>query len=196
MAQRLALIISHLFDPVLVGLTTLFLVINATTLNNQEKLGWYTIVALTAFIPPVGLLLYERGAGKISDWFITNRNQRKDILLMALFSNLVLVAVTFLFSAPTLLYVFAVISLLINMVTYFITVYLNFKISVHAIATTVLVLVLLLIYSPNLWAGTGLIPVVAWARWRVKGHSLSELSSGVFLAVLVTLFVFKIFALV
>lgn len=196
MGYKLAILLSHIFDPIFLSLLTLFLVINETSLIPTHKLGWYTIVIFVAFLPVLAFFIYQRTTGKISDWFISKRGERKDVLLVAVVSSLALLIVTLFLKSPLLLFLFTIITFVINGITYFLTAYTSFKISVHAMSTTLFVLVLILVYSPGLWPSALFIPAVAWSRWKLHGHTLSELLGGTGLSLFVTLAAFKLFGLI
>lgn len=194
MTHRIAKTISYLFDPIVIGLITIFLIIKATPISGHAKIGWYALVMLVAVVPPVGLFLYQRATGKISDWYISKRSERKDVLLMAVAGNFLLLIVVYLLKAPHLLLVFCLLSLIVDLTVYLVTFF--YKISGHLIATTLFVLVLLLVYSVNWWPTMLLIVLVAWSRLYLKAHTFGEVTSGILAAILLAGVVFKLFSLI
>ncbi len=67
MLTNLANLITRVFDPLIVGLLTVVLIINATPLDLAGKLGWFGLVLLIAVAPVLSLLFYEMKKGKISE---------------------------------------------------------------------------------------------------------------------------------
>lgn len=193
MIHKFATLITYTFDPILISLITIFLVIKSTSLGTGEKLGWYLLVLVVGVLPPVALFLYQRMTGRISDWYITKKAERKDVLLAVVISNLILVLVILFLKGPKILFVFSIISVVIDLVTYLTTFF--YKISGHAMTVTLFVLVLILIYSPNWWPAIFLILLVGWSRYTLKKHTLGQLILGVFVSVSTTFLFFRLFAL-
>ncbi|HEX7456743.1 MAG TPA: hypothetical protein VF303_04795, partial [Candidatus Nanoarchaeia archaeon] len=71
----------------------------------------------------------------------------------------------------------------------------SLKISVHSELITTFVMTAILTVSVSLIYLAVLILLVAWARLRLKAHSVSEVSFGTMLAILVVYFVFSVFGL-
>jgi membrane-associated phospholipid phosphatase len=191
--NRFAKIISAVFEPFTVSFVALVLVLSSLDLNLSTKLVWFFTALILGGLPPVLVLIYEKKIGKIHDWFMTNRLERRDVQLAWFFgSALFLITAQFL-AAPRLLLALSVtmllISLLITLATFF------WKVSVHMVGVTLFVLLMLLIYSPSFLWLVVLIPVVAWARIKLKAHTITQVTVGTIITIIITYAVFSLFGL-
>ena len=193
MITRLAKIISAVFEPFTISFVALILVISSLNLNLQDKVLWFLIGIVLGGLPPVLVLIYEKKIGKIHDWFMTNRLERKDVQLAWFFGSALFLIVAQFQSAPRLLIALSatmfLISLLITLATFF------WKVSVHMVGVTLFVLLMLLIYSPGFLWLVILIPLVAWARMKLKAHTLSQVTVGTIITIVITYTVFSLFGL-
>jgi len=190
---KVAYYISHLFDPFAVSLLAWVLVINSLDETFNTKLIWLLIVAVVSGLPPFGVLLYERKVGKISNWLMTNRLERRDVQIAWVFGSSMLAIIFRLIEAPRVLSALALAMLLISLVVTFVNRY--WKISVHMVGMVLFILVMLLVYSSNwLWLVI-LLPIVAWSRVKLGHHTLSQVTVGTIVAVIITYFSFSLFGL-
>ncbi|MCL5411764.1 MAG: phosphatase PAP2 family protein [Patescibacteria group bacterium] len=192
-SAKVAEIISSVFDPLILAIVGLFLVLQKSDgiSSSVEFFSWFLAVMVVGILPPLGFLIYRLQTGKIQDWFITNRAERKAILLVVLISSLLLVVLITLLQGPRLLLAFSLILFFINLLISLLTLY--WKISVHTNAITTFILILVLLYGVEYWLSLFLIPLVGWARWELGKHTLSQVVGGSFISVMVFLTVFKIF---
>lgn len=191
--KRLAQIISICFEPFTVSFVALTLVTLKLPLISEAKIIWFAIAILLGGLPPTAVYLYERKTGRIHDWFITSRVERKDVQLAWLLGSGLFFLTALFFDAPRLLLALSLtlvwISLLITLVSLF------WKISVHMVGVTLFVMVLLLTYSATYFWALSLLPLVAWARIKLGHHTLSQVTVATILTIVVTYFVFSLFSL-
>lgn len=191
--KKFAKIISVLFEPFTVSFVALFLIVSSLNISFEEKIFWFLLAVLLGGLPPAVVLIYEKRSGKIRDWFMTNRLERRDVQLAWFFGSLLfLIAANFL-DAPRLLVALSVtmliLSLLITLATLF------WKVSVHMVGVSLFVLLLLLVYSASfLWVAV-LIPLVAWARVKISAHTLTQVTIGSIITIIVTYISFSFFGL-
>lgn len=193
MVKLLADTISIVFEPFTVSLVSLILITTQLKLGLESKLVWFLTAAVLGGVPPTAVLIYEKKIGKIKDWFITNRLERRDVHLAWFFGSVLFVVVAVLFQAPRLLMALSLtlmfLSLAIGLINSF------WKISVHMVGVTLLIVVLLLVYSAGfLWAVV-LLPLVAWARISLGHHTLSQITVATILTIIITFGVFSLFGL-
>ncbi len=191
--KRLAQVISIGFEPFTVSFVALTLVTLRLPLTLESKIVWFVVAILLGGLPPTAVYLYERKTGKIHDWFITNRVERKDVQLAWMLGSGLFFLTALFFDAPRLLLALSLtlvwISLLITIVS------LYWKISVHMVGVTLFVMVLLLTYSANYFWALALLPLVAWARIKLGHHTLSQVTVATILTIIVTYFVFNLYSL-
>ena len=191
--KKLAQTISIAFEPFTVSFIALVLVTLQLPLSAAANLRWFLVAAALGGLPPTLVYLYERKTGKIHDWFITNRLERKDVQLAWFIGSGLFFLVALFFEAPRLLLALSLtlvwLSLLITIISFY------WKVSVHMVGVTLFVMILLLSYSVNFWWLLLLLPLVAWARVNLGHHTLSQVTVASLMTVVVTYFVFNLFGL-
>jgi membrane-associated phospholipid phosphatase len=189
----IARIVSSALEPYTVGTLTLLLIMTKIDQTNQAKITWLLVAFFVGVLPPLIVLVYEKRSGKISDWFMSVREQRRDVQLAWVFGSGVFTALALIYGLPRLISAlslsFFFLSLAITVITFY------WKISVHTAIISLSVLALLLSYSSDLTFLVVLIFLVAWARIRLGAHTLSQVSGGALLAILITYFWFNFFGL-
>lgn len=190
MKQKLATIISHLFDPAVTFPFLLVVMVLKSGLNIfQTKHLLIALFVVDLLIPGIYFFfaLYKHW---ISDWEMSKREERLvpyGLTLVCWLIGLILVHVwgnDFLLNLGLAFYLVA---LLGSVITLF------WKISVHAVANTALALVLNFLFGwrvPWLYL---IIPLVCWARWEKKKHTVAQLVAGFLLSLVVVLSTFRVF---
>lgn len=77
--KKLALAVSFASEPFLVSLFTLFVTVLVIPVEDISKLIWFLTALLLCGVPPLSVYLYERKTGKIHDFFMTKRVERRDV---------------------------------------------------------------------------------------------------------------------
>ena len=193
MLTTIALWVSYISEPFLTSSLAFGLVLFKLDASNSEKITWGLLALFLGALPPILVFLHEKKVGKIKDWMITNRLERRDVHLAWIFGSVLLSLVYSQLSAPRLLIAFAlsifVLSIVITLATFL------WKISVHIVGVTMLILILLLVYSSTYLFGVLIIVIVAWARIYLKHHTLSQVTVASILTISVIYFVFSRFGL-
>jgi len=160
------------------------------------SLLWAVGIALLTLVGPLLILRRELRRGGISDWHISNRKERLRPIPVLLSFLVVIIPLVLLIvlRGPRLLLVGAVIALLLVVCNLVIT--LGWKISQHvssiAASTTLIAATLGIGAAPVLL----LIPLVAWARVKVKAHTVLQTIAGGVVGVSVTLATLRFWGLV
>jgi membrane-associated phospholipid phosphatase len=160
------------------------------------SLLWAVGIALLTLVGPLLILRRELRRGGISDWHISNRKERLRPIPVLLSFLVVIIPLVLLIvlRGPRLLLVGAVIALLLVVCNLVIT--LGWKISQHvssiAASTTLIAATLGIGAAPVLL----LIPLVAWARVKVKAHTVLQTIAGGIVGVSVTLATLRFWGLV
>lgn len=186
---------SAIFDPIIISTLTLFLIIYQTEKDIVSVFKWFVFIIIVGVLPPLIFLAYEKKRGRVTDWFLYNRKERVPIYVATLISlSTTLLLIWRLEGPPNLLFL----SLVSFLNTFFLALatYLGHKPSVHASATTYFVLILVLLFNPQLWPIILLIPLVAWSRWHLKKHTPSQILAGIFITLVVVVLTFKFFAFI
>lgn len=193
MVRRFAQAVSIIFEPFTVSFIALILITSQLDLPTNEKVTWFFVATALGGLPPALVLFYEKRIGKIKDWFITNRLERRDVHLAWFFGSVAFVVLAIFLHAPRLLVALSVDLMLLSLAIGAISPF--WKISVHMVGVTLLFLILLLVYSSAyLWLGL-LLPLVAWARVNLGHHTLTQVTIGTILTIGITYVVFSLFSL-
>lgn len=181
------------FEPFGVAVVTFFLIILKIPVSAKEKLIWSLVAFFVAGLPSLLVLIYQKRKGKITDWFIRRREERVGVQLAWVAGTGIFAILAAAASLPRLLLAlslsFFIISLLITLISFY------WKISVHSSVIAFSVLALILTYNSTLSFLFLLIFLVAWARVRVGAHTLSQVSAGALLSILLTYICFSLFGL-
>ena len=193
MLKKITLWISYISEPFFTSSLAFGLVLLKLDVSDSEKITWGLLALFFGALPPILVFLYEKKMGKIKDWMITNRLERRDVHLAWIFGSALLSLVYWQLAAPRLLIAFTlsifVLSIVITLATFL------WKISVHIVGVTMLVLILLLVYSSAYLFGVLVIAIVAWSRIFIGHHTLSQVTAASILTIVVIYFVFNQFGL-
>lgn len=190
----IAELISLLFDPFgTTLLTSLILIVTSNIILTQTKL---TIVSflLLALAVPAAYLVYGLKTGKIKDIFISDRRERYNLLIIASVVATLFTAILWYFSAPKLILAYSTAALVLALVMTIVTFF--WKISGHTSVLTLNLLTLLFVWQYNhLWLVI-LLPIVAWARIKLKVHTLEQVVAGTVVSTMIFFWVFGWFELI
>ena len=179
--QRLAGIISFVFDPLIEGpllLTALFL--------RKSTADFYLLLMIlffSAFLPIV-FIIYGLKRGFIDDWETTDRKKRYGFNLVCLGGSFLSLILVYFSGDQFLLRLFVSLLVLIffyTLITFF------WKISGHMTANTAFILLANRFLIRQLWWLLFLLPLIAWARLVRKKHDIWQILAGVLLSSVVIL---------
>lgn len=185
-AEKLARAISEVCAPWVLNIG-FFLVLGAYT--NSWTPG-ITAAVGTGLIP-MALILTLMKMGRVGDHHVTSRNQRSLVYAGIIICVVALIAVLLVLETPRLIWV-GVFSALIFLGV-FALVTLKIKASVHVGLWVCLITFLGLTVSPWWFAGLLFTPVTAWARIRIRHHTMPEILAGAVTGAVVTAASYLIF---
>lgn len=172
--KTLARIISYITNPVFILAPIPYLLILKAGYNQNLALKW-TLFSLY-FLAVIGLLVvYEVKNRVFSDFDVSRRKQRQLFFIIIWVASLVYFLSLIFFRAPFILFVstfgaiFGIsVASLINT---------KIKMSLHVATLTAVLFTIIELYelSPFLFL---LIPVVGWARMKIRRHSFAEVIIG------------------
>lgn len=189
--KKLALAVSFASEPFLVSLFTLFVTVLVIPVEDISKLIWFLTALLLCGVPPLSVYLYERKTGKIHDFFMTKRVERRDVQIAWFVGSGLFFLTALFFEAPRLLLALSLTFVWLSLISTLVSLY--WKMSIHMVATTLFVMVLLLAYSANFSWFLLLLPIVAWARLKLGHHTLTQVTLATLVTISVTYFVFSLF---
>lgn len=170
-----ARLISFVFNPLLILIFLPFILVYKSTANLNSSLLWtgYTLI----FLSSIAIFIFFGVRRKIfSDWDVSVRSQRPLLFLFFLILGVLYMLGLFLFQAPRILFI-VLISMLIGVLIVS-AINIKIKASIHVATVAALILGMVLGYGQYYSFLLLIIPLVAWARVKIKRHTVSETIVG------------------
>ena len=167
--------VSNIINPPLVSV--LGIVLMASYLGTSEAYTWAAVFVSIVVIVPTSYVYLLLRQGKIENFHIPNRENRKKPYLVIIGSNLVGVMLMVLFQAPFLLIAFGIMGVMQSTLLYFVNMY--WKISGHTTAISGLSVFLVAALGWSLAPILVMVPLVAWARIRTYSHTFWQTFAGI-----------------
>ncbi len=172
---KAARLVSNIISPPLVSVLGILLMANF--IGTREAWQWaWIFVALVVLVPTLYVVLLLK-QGKIENFHIPNRENRKKPYLVIIGSNLLGVILMALMGAPFLLVAFGVMGVTQSTLLFLINMY--WKISGHATAISGLSVFIVAALGWSLAPVLVMVPLVAWARIRTYSHTFWQTIAGI-----------------
>ena len=169
MLDRIAVTISVLFNPFLLPLASILLIVRMSVATTQQGLLWMVIVILFASVLPMLFILLLFRLGQLSDFRLTVREQRAKPLIFSLVSALVGIGILYFLNVPRQIIWLCIACVINGLVLTLITQV--WKISFHSgVAAGCMTGLVTLISSQFIYLFI-LLPFIAWARVHRKRHT-------------------------
>ena len=169
MLDRLAVTISVLFNPFLLPIASILLIVHMSVSTTQQGLLWMVIVILFASVLPMLFILLLFRLGQLSDFRLTVREQRAKPLIFSLVSALVGIGILYFLDVPREIVWLCIACVINGLVLTLITQV--WKISFHSgVAAGCMTGLVTLISSQFVYLFI-LLPLIAWARVHRKRHT-------------------------
>jgi hypothetical protein len=183
----LAKAISHILNPIITLFPILYILISKFSDNNTYAIKWtlfsYAFVLAVAIFVAIGVEL-----GIFSNFDVSKREQRPLLFSFSAFAAFCYLISVIILGGPKILFVvfFAIVFglLVVIIVNRWI------KASIHLATATAAILFMGIAYQGYLYLLCFLIPLLAWARVRMKEHTVEETVIGTILGVVITLAVY------
>ncbi len=172
--HKLAKIISNLFSPPVLG--TASIVLFAIALRSAFVWLWTGLFLVLCVGIPSGYVAWLARTGRVSDFHIPIRSQRIKPMILMLVMCLISTIFLLRFHPPALLVGFAVLGLAIMVSLFIVT--LKWKISGHATTAAAFCSICLLSFGGMAGFSFFLVPLVIWARVRLKRHTIRQTIAG------------------
>ncbi|MDQ6780889.1 MAG: hypothetical protein M3Z37_07030 [Candidatus Eremiobacteraeota bacterium] len=186
--------LSTIFNPFL-SATTLFIIIARAYSSNIREFWELSFAGLLFFtIAPVLCIFYLYLSGRISDFDMSDRSERRRGFSGFVVTYLVAAIVLTLVHAPVQLIAVTWGYLGATVVIMIVTRW--WKISTHAFGITGPFAAMFLLFNLQPLPYVAIVPLVWWARVYLRSHTITQVLAGAALAVISTLVFFKIFALI
>ena len=172
MLDRIAVTISVLFNPFLLPLASILIIVWLSVTTTQQGLLWMVIVILFASVLPMLFIFILFRLGRLSDVRLTVREQRAKPLIFSLVSSLVGIGILHLLNVPQEIVWLCIACVINGLVLTLITQV--WKISFHSgVAAGCMTGLATLISSQFVYLFI-LLPFIAWARVHRKRHTFLQ----------------------
>ena len=178
--------VSRMTNPLIVALPLFFAVSLSAAPDLFHALGWWGILAAGISVGP--LLFIRRGVrrGSFSDAHVSIRAQRLIPLSFGLLCMLLVLLIVWLTGAPRPLVAAVVATLGATGIATAITHLARYKMSLHLVGVSGSLTLCVLRFGAPALLLFPLLPVVFWARWKVRAHTPDQAATGSLLAILAT----------
>lgn len=181
--------VSFFLGPVFTLFPVLFILVAKFSTDYSHVLKWtlfsYAFVISVALFVIAGVML-----GFFSNFNVSRKEQRPLLFSFTAFAMFCYLVSIFIFNAPKILFIalFAIVLCLIVMIIA------NrwIKASIHLAIFTGAVLFIMVVYRGYSFFLLTLIPLLAWARVKMKEHSPMETVVGSILGIVITLIVYLV----
>ena len=172
MLDRIAVTISVLFNPFLLPIASILIIVWLSVATMQQGLLWMVVVILFASVLPMLFILLLFRLGQLSDFRLTVREQRAKPLIFSLVSALVGSGILHILEAPREIIWLCIACVINGVVLTLITQV--WKISFHSgVAAGCMTGLATLISSQFIYLFI-LLPFIAWARVHRKRHTFLQ----------------------
>ena len=192
--NKFAKIISYIFDGSFISIPILLLICLIVVDNKLEAVGWAFLCLLFGVAIPylyIGFLYKKK---EIDSMHIPKKENRIKPLLLTCASYTVCFIILYVLDGPVFLKsIFAVSivsTIILTIITYF------WKISLHSSWITFIVITFNILFGRWMLLMIPLIPVIGWARVRVKEHTVNQVIFGIGISTITTFFIYHNYGLI
>jgi len=185
---------SNVLNPYLVSLVVIVLLALKSTPSTGDAIKWSLILVAITILPIFSVIVYLAHKEKLDGIFISARQQRNKLYLLASACTIASCLVLLYLGAPLLLV--ATIVAALSAAIIFMGINLLWKISLHTAFAAGSVTALTIVYGAAGALSLMLVPPVAWSRIELEQHSPAQAVAGAFLAALIVVVVFHFFGLI
>lgn len=179
---KIAYAISRIFEPFfLLGILGVVIIFSDYFIG-FNRLGWAIGLVLILGVLPLTTLWLGVKKIKGIDIDFTKKERRTPFILIILFYWLMGMLLAWGLGSPKLILSILLVGVIMNLIVLIINFY--WKVSNHSLAITVVIFFIIELYG---WQYAWLflsIPLVSWARWIQKKHTIGQLVGGVLLGIL------------
>jgi len=194
MSNYLARLTSNVFNPFLVSFVVIILLAFESTTTTAGAFQWLAISIALSVLPIFIFIIFMVRIKKLDGIFVNPRQQRNKIYVLATVLAAIGVAILYSINAPKLLFVTFVAGLAAIII--FMSINLYWKISLHTGFIAAAVAILIIAFGAIAAWSAILIPLVGWARLKMRLHSPAQVANGAILAAGIVLIAFHLFGMI
>jgi len=175
-SEKWAKIISFVFDGSFISIPIFIIICLAVVDNIMVAISWALLCLLFGAMLPFLYIFFLYRKNKIYDIHVPEKGNRIKPLLFTSLSNTVGLIVLYILDAPIFLKVIFILTLISTSILTVITYY--WKISLHASWITSVVITFNVLLGPWMLLLLPLIPIIGWARVKVRRHTTPQVVLG------------------
>ena len=184
-----AKVISTVMHPLFLPVVVLLLVTYAGSSRIRVFLGWALIILFFLIVLPLTYVYLKSpraasGAKRIQDPAVFFRQHPRGICVVGLVCALPCILLLMFLNAPSLLVATLVALLATSLALALVNMF--YRASYHLAAITTLVIAVVLIWGQVAFPVLAAIPLVGWAIYSLRRHSLAQLAAGFGLALIIS----------
>ena len=187
-AERIARILSYIFDGSFISIPLLIIVCLIVVENNAIAMGWASLSLFFGVLIPFLYVYYLFRKRIISNMHIPLRRDRIKPLAISSISYLVGLFALYLLGGPIFLKsifaISAISAIILTIITY------HWKISLHTSYITFVVITFNILLGRGMLPLILLVPTIGWARIKIKKHTISQVVLGVGLSTITTVSIY------
>jgi membrane-associated phospholipid phosphatase len=172
--SSVARVVSDVFSPPVLAIPALVVGVLASDVSGTYRFA--VIYFLIAVVAPVLYVVWLLKSGRISDFHLPNRRERRGPFVASLACGMVGVCLLAYLGAPRT-FLAPVLALLTQTLLLFL-ITLSWKVSVHTATTASLITFACLALGPAAAFFAWLVPLVAWARIYLRRHTVAQTLVG------------------
>lgn len=184
-----AKVISRVTNPCVLSVVVLSLMAYTESSNLWALFCWVSIILLFLVVLPLVYVCVRtsalRGGAKcIADSTTYLKQHPRDIWVLGAFSGLPCLLILVFLEAPS----FVISTLVALLATSLVIATFNafYRVSYHLGAVTILLIMIALTWGQTFLVLLATLPVIGWAKYRLREHTLVQLAMGIGLAVVVS----------
>ena len=186
--NKVATTISYIFDGSFISVP-IFLIICLMVVDNKiEAINWALLCLLFGTVVPYLYIYFLYKKKKINDMHMPEKENRIKPMVVACISYIICFIILYVLEGPKILKsIFAVIivsTVILTIITYF------WKICLHASGITFMVITFYILFGKWILLMIPLIPLIGWARVRIKKHTVSQVILGAGITAITTFLIY------
>lgn len=186
--NKFATTISHISDGSFISVPIFLIVCLMAVDNKIEAINWAFLSFLFGTVVPYLYIWFLYKKKKINDMHISEKEDRIKPLVVACISYIIFFIILYVLKGPLFLKsIFAVIivsTVILTIITYF------WKICLHASGITFMVITFIILFGKWMLLMIPLIPLIGWARVRIKKHTVNQVILGAGITAVITFLIY------
>jgi len=186
--NKVAKTISYIFDGSFISVPIFLIVCLMVVDNKIEAINWAFLCLLFGTVVPYLYIYFLYKKKKINDMHMPEKENRIKPMVVACISYIICFIILYVLEGPKILKsIFAVIivsTVILTIITYF------WKICLHASGITFMVITFYILFGKWILLMIPLIPLIGWARVRIKKHTVSQVILGAGITAITTFLIY------